>query len=100
MSSINFSILKEIFSKYSIYEISQAVHIESDKYETSVAAIVYGKIVEKVNIIDKNFKPLQLPLRSNPFYDYYVGYFNNQYDEVIYTNNNITVPQTVPLAFI
>lgn len=40
----------------------------------------------KVNIKDDNFKPLEKPNRSDPFYDYYVGYFNGMYDEIIYEN--------------
>lgn len=40
------------------------------------------------NIDDENFKPLTIPERSNIFYDYYVGYFNGQYDEIVYHNYN------------
>ena len=40
----------------------------------------------KVNIDDENFKPLEKPVRNNEFYDYYVGYFNGMYDEIIYEN--------------
>ena len=39
------------------------------------------------NELDKNFKPLNINKRDNLFYDYYVGYFNGQYDEIIYKNN-------------
>ena len=41
-----------------------------------------------VNIDDVNFKPLEVENKANPFYDYYVKYFNGQYDEVIYENSN------------
>ncbi|MBR1413246.1 MAG: hypothetical protein IJ574_01065 [Bacilli bacterium] len=44
----------------------------------------------KVNIKDKSFKPLNMSNHSNPFYDYYVGYFNSSFDEIIYTNNTNT----------
>ena len=40
----------------------------------------------QVNIDDVNFKPLEKPDRNNEFYDYYVGYFNGMYDEIIYEN--------------
>ena len=42
----------------------------------------------KVNINDDNYKPLKIENKTNPFYDYYVRYFNGQYDEIIYENNN------------
>jgi hypothetical protein len=41
-----------------------------------------------VNINDSKFKPLKVEDNSNPFYDYFVVYFNGQYDEVIYTNKS------------
>lgn len=41
----------------------------------------------KVNITDENFKPLEKKDKNNPFYDYYVGYFNGMYDEIIYEND-------------
>lgn len=41
----------------------------------------------KVSNVDKDFKPLELSDRSNPFYDYYVKYFNGAYGEVIYEND-------------
>ena len=41
----------------------------------------------KVSGTDENFKPLELEDRSNPFYDYYVKYFNGAYGEVIYEND-------------
>ena len=40
-----------------------------------------------VNIEDKHFKPLEMNKRDNIFYDYYVGFFNGQYDEIIYNND-------------
>ena len=42
----------------------------------------------RVNINDEDFKPLEIPDKSNPFYDYYVKYFNGCYDEVIYESDN------------
>lgn len=42
----------------------------------------------KVNIKDKSFKPLDLIDKKNPFYDYYVGYFNGAFDEIIYENDS------------
>ena len=43
----------------------------------------------KVNITNDNFKPLNIRKNTNnKFYDYYIGYFNGQYDEVIYNNDN------------
>ncbi len=41
------------------------------------------------NMTNKNFKSLKIKETNNKFYDYYIGYFNGQYDEVIYTNNDI-----------
>ena len=50
----------------------------------------------KVNNVDDKFKPMQIDKSLNPFYDYYVRYYNGQYDEVIYesdnnTNNNLLI---------
>ena len=42
----------------------------------------------KVNIDDKDYKPLYIEDKSNPFFDYYVKYFNGAYDEIIYESNN------------
>ena len=42
----------------------------------------------KVNINHKDYKPLEIPDKSNPFYDYYVKYFNGGYDEIIYQNDS------------
>ncbi|MDO4978976.1 MAG: hypothetical protein Q4E47_02375 [Candidatus Saccharibacteria bacterium] len=33
---------------------------------------------------EKKFKPRVMPERNNIFYDYYVGYFDGQYEEVVY----------------
>ena len=41
------------------------------------------------NITNENFKTQKIKQTKNKFYDYYIGYFNGQYDEVIYTNNDI-----------
>ena len=40
-----------------------------------------------VKVDDEDFKPLEVDKKSNPFYDYYVKYFNGQYDEIVYKNN-------------
>lgn len=37
---------------------------------------------------DKDFKPLYFESKSNPFYDYYVKYFNGAYDEIVYESSN------------
>lgn len=37
---------------------------------------------------DKDFKPLTFEDKTNPFYDYYVKYFNGAYDEIIYESDN------------
>ena len=42
----------------------------------------------KTNIVDENFKPLSIENKENPFYDYYVKYFNGTYDEIIYNNDS------------
>ena len=42
----------------------------------------------ETNMTSKNFKSQKIKDTNNKFYDYYIGYFNGQYDEVIYTNNN------------
>lgn len=42
----------------------------------------------KVNIDDKNFKSLEIADQANPFYDYYVKYFNGAFDEIIYESGN------------
>jgi hypothetical protein len=41
-----------------------------------------------VSNVDSKFKPRVIPSNKNKFYDYYVGYYNGQYDEVIYKTNN------------
>lgn len=48
-----------------------------------------------VNITDKNFKPLKISNRNNPFYDYYVQYFDGMYDEIIYENENVSNDQNL-----
>ena len=44
----------------------------------------------KVNIDDTNYKPMEVENKANPFYDYYVKYYNGQYGEVIYQNDTDT----------
>ena len=46
------------------------------------------KVILGTNINDEKFKPLTINENSNPFYDYFVVYFNGQYDEIIYTNKS------------
>ena len=84
------------------YGISNRININHkiirDKYYGSMAkSILSTKIVDNlssidtknvldVNIKDELFKPLKLEDKKDLFYDYYVRYFNGQYDEIIYTN--------------
>ena len=49
-----------------------------------------AKSVVNTNLNDPKFKPRTIGNKANPFYDYYVGYFNSQYDEVIYTSDTET----------
>lgn len=41
----------------------------------------------KSNNLDSKFKPRNIVKKTNPFYDYYISYYNGQYDEVIYSSN-------------
>lgn len=41
----------------------------------------------KSNNLDSKFKPRSIVKKNNPFYDYYISYYNGQYDEVIYSSN-------------
>lgn len=78
---------------YSLYYGSMAKSLLSKTIEDHFGAIIKPNYLEdgtlEVNIKDKKFKPLTFNYKeNNDFYDYYVGYFDGQYDEVIYTNNN------------
>ena len=44
----------------------------------------------KIEAPDKDFKPMSIENKSNPFFDYYVKYYNGAYDELIYENNTTT----------
>ena len=46
------------------------------------------KVIVGTNINDELFKPMVIEEKQDPFYDYYVRYFNGQYDEIIYTNKS------------
>lgn len=41
----------------------------------------------KSNNLDSKFKPRNIVKKANPFYDYYISYYNGQYDEVIYSSD-------------
>ena len=75
---------KNVFTPY--YG-SMAKSVLLKKQSDTLTAIDYDNKLN-VNITDENFKPLEKRDRSNPFYDYYVGYFNGMYDEIIYDSGN------------
>ena len=92
----------DILDKYKIKNNLNINHkIVNKKYYGSMAkSILSTRIVDnlssidilnnlKVNISDTKFKPLKISEKNNVFYDYYVGYFDGQYDEIIYENNQI-----------
>ena len=91
----------DILEKYGLANNLNINHeIIRDKYYGSMAkSILSTNIVDNLsaisnrtilgtNITDKNFKPLKLEEKNDVFYDYYVRYFNGQYDEIIYTNKS------------
>ncbi len=91
----------DILSGYGLTNNLNITHkVVKDNYYGSLAkSILSTKIVDRltaidtrtilgVNINDSKFKPLKVEDNSNPFYDYFVVYFNGQYDEVIYTNKS------------
>ena len=41
----------------------------------------------KSNNLDNKNKPRNIVKKANPFYDYYISYYNGQYDEVIYSSD-------------
>ena len=67
------------------YYGSMAKSVLLDKVSDNLTAIG-TKTILGVNIKDDKFKPLKVTDKSNKFYDYYVAYFDGQYDEVIYAN--------------
>ena len=69
------------------YYGSMAKSVLQDYVSDKLTAID-TKTILGVNIHDELFKPLKIDDKSNKFYDYYVGYFNEQYDEIIYTNKS------------
>lgn len=91
----------DILNKYGLSNNLFITHKEiRNKYYGSMAkSILSTNIVDnlwaidvpnnlKTNITDENFKPLKLEDKKDTFYDYYVRYFNGQYDEIIYENNS------------
>ncbi len=72
---------------YEPYYGSMAKSTLLKKVSDKLTAIDISNNLE-VNIDDVNFKPLEKKDRKDPFYDYYVGYFNGMYDEIIYKNNS------------
>ena len=71
---------------YKNYYGSMAKSILSTKVVDNLKAIDIPNNL-KVNINDTKFKPLKIDERNNIFHDYYVQYFDGQYDEIIYENN-------------
>ena len=69
------------------YYGSAAKSLLSNRISDTLTAIDASNTL-KTNIDENKFKPLNIDKKSNPFYDYYVGYFDGQYDEVIYSNDN------------
>ena len=70
------------------YYGSAAKSLLTDKISDELNAIDFKNNL-KVNIEDKTFKPLEVSKKDNKYYDYYVAYFNGQYDEVIYENDKV-----------
>ena len=91
----------DILNTYGLSNNLNITHkIVRDNYYGSLAkSILSTDIVDKLsaidtkvilgsNITDSKFKPLKVEDNKNPFYDYFVVYFNGQYDEIIYTNKS------------
>ncbi len=77
---------------YASYYGTMAKSLLSTRVSDNFGAIIEPNPLESnklsVNITEKKFKPLKFVYKeNNVFYDYYVGYFDGQYEEVIYTNN-------------
>ncbi len=71
---------------YKNYYGSMAKSILSTKIVDNLSSMNISNNL-KVNINDTKFKPLKIEERNNIFHDYYVQYFDGQYDEIIYENN-------------
>ncbi|MBR1417115.1 MAG: hypothetical protein IJ572_04785 [Bacilli bacterium] len=75
---------KEVIGKY--YG-SAAKSLLVDNIYDNLSAIDVNNLLN-VNISEDRFKPLNVTKKDNKFYDYYVAYYDGQYDEVIYNNTN------------
>ena len=77
---------------YASYYGSMAKSVLSTSVSDHFGAIITPNPLRdnlEVNIKDSKFKPMEFKYKeNNKFYDYYVGFFDGQYDEVIYTNKN------------
>ena len=91
----------DILNKYGLSNNLNITHKSvRDKYYGSMAKAILSrdivdnlsaidtKVILGTNIVDEKFKPLKIEENNNPFYDYFVTYFNGQYDEIIYTNKS------------
>ena len=91
----------DILDKYGFKNNLDVSHkIVRDKYYGSMAkSVLSTKIVDNLSVIDLpnnlktnlddiKFKPMKIEEKDNPFYDYFVTYFNGQYDEIIYENKS------------
>ena len=66
---------------------SMAKSVLLDKVSDNLMAIdIPNNLV--ANIKEERFKPLKITNKNNKFYDYYVAYFDGQYDEIIYENDS------------
>ena len=75
---------KDVVDKY--YGSAAKSLLIKDYYDT--LSVIDINNTHDVNIDDKNFKNQKIEKQSFPFFDYYIQYFNGQYDEVIYNNKN------------
>ena len=92
----------DILNKYGLTNELNITHkdIRSNYYGSMAKSVLSTKVHDnlsvidipnnlKVNITDKKFKPLKTEVKQDAFYDYYVQYFNGQYDEIIYENDSL-----------
>ena len=86
MYDIENNILKNIKEVKTPYYGSMAKSLLTTKVSDTLTALDYKNDII-VNIDDVNFKPLEITDSNNKFYDYYVKYFNGQYDEIKYENS-------------
>ena len=90
----------DILNKFNLNNNLNISHkiVNKNYYGSMAKSILSTKIVDnlssmdipnnlKVNISDTKFKPLKIEEKNNIFHDYYVQYFDGQYDEIIYENN-------------